>query len=235
MDNAQDLGPTARKPLHFFVLADCSGSMFPEKIAELNQAMREVIPLLKDNQRSNILAEIYLRVLVFSDTAQWHNATPTKITEFDWTDLTADGFTAMGDALRKLKKEGLDPETVGRRAVKPVVLLLSDGAPTDDWEQALKEFNADGFGKPGRLTRVAIAIGKDAKKDVLTQFTENVEMVFTVKNGQQLISIIKVVSVQLTNLRATATINNGGDAVQAVADAVKVAQGDAGWNDVNNW
>ena len=54
---------------------------------------------------------------------------------------------------------------MGRRALPPVIVLLSDGTPTDSWEQELNTFNSTGWGHPGRTVRIAIAIGHDANKE----------------------------------------------------------------------
>ena len=37
-------GELASRPLHFFWVVDCSGSMFGEKIGTLNHAIQETVP-----------------------------------------------------------------------------------------------------------------------------------------------------------------------------------------------
>ena len=39
-------GGVARRPLHFIVMADCSGSMKGEKMQALNYALRSMLPHL---------------------------------------------------------------------------------------------------------------------------------------------------------------------------------------------
>ena len=75
----------------------------------------------------------------------------------------------------------------------PAIILLSDGAPTDDFESGLATLKQNNWFKAA--IKVAIAIGEDADKDVLTKFTGTNEAVFTVHNIDALKQIIRVVAV----------------------------------------
>ena len=71
----------ARRPLHFFLLADCSGSMAAGgKMTALNTAIREVLPHLAETSQSNPHAEVSVRVIAFSTGARWHVEAPTTPT-----------------------------------------------------------------------------------------------------------------------------------------------------------
>ena len=61
-----------------------------------------------------------------------------------------------------------------------------------------KAFNNTGWGRPGRTVRIGVAIGQDANKDVLAQFTGNEETVFEANNAQRLADLIKWASVTLS-------------------------------------
>jgi uncharacterized protein YegL len=54
------------------------------------------------------------------------------------------------------------------RALPPVLVLISDGRPTDDYQPSLERLLAEPWG--GRAVRLAVAIGQDADRDVLEQF-----------------------------------------------------------------
>ena len=105
--------------------------------------------------------------------------------------------TDMGAAIRLMAAE-LTPEKMGRRALPPVIVMLSDGSPTDEWEKDLDNFNNSGWGRVGRTVRIAIAIGRDSNKDVLAKFTGNPETVFEANNAQRLADLIKWASVTLS-------------------------------------
>lgn len=192
------LGELSRSNLHFFWIADCSGSMNGSKIESLNRAIRECLPEVKDAHANNPYAQMFVRAIKFGNGASWHpNSQPVAVENYQWTDLVAAGCTDLGAAIQLLATE-LVPEKIGRRALPPVLVLLSDGQPTDDWKTALTQFNASGWGKTGRTVRVAIAIGEDADTDVLAQFTGNKELVFKVDSAQQLKKVIRWASVELS-------------------------------------
>ena len=150
------LGSVTRSKLHFFWLADCSGSMSVQgKIQALNNAIHDCIPATREANNTNAFADMLVRSIKFSNGASWHVENPTPVDDFTWADLEAYGRTDLGAAIRLLSLE-LTPEKMGRRALPPVVVLLSDGTPTDDWEKALESFNATGWGYPGRTVRIAV-------------------------------------------------------------------------------
>ena len=157
----------SRRPLHFIWLADCSGSMGGEKIESLNQAIKEAIPPMRQEAEINPTAEVLVRAIKFSDTATWHIAEPIPLEQFKWTDLKAGGTTAMGEALR-LVAEALNMDKMEKRGLPPALVLVSDGQPTDDFKGGLKQLMQEPWGT--KAARIAIAIGKDADRDVLQQF-----------------------------------------------------------------
>jgi len=185
-------GAIKGRPLHFFWLADCSGSMSGEKIEMLNYAIRAALPAMRQEAAQNPTAEVLVRVIKFSDAAGWHVSKPTPVESFDWIDLTAGGQTAMGDALR-LVSEQLQERLMPSRGLPPVLVLISDGLPTDNFGAQLGHL----LGLPwaAKAVRVAIAIGKDADRDVLQQFVHNPEIpVLEVTNPQTLVQYIRWVS-----------------------------------------
>ena len=192
------LGSVSRSTLHFFWLADCSGSMAAQgKMEALNNAIQECIPATIEAAENNPFADMMVRAISFSSNARWHIGDKTPVTDFVWKELEASGVTDLGAAIRLMSSE-LTPEKMGRRALPPVVVLLSDGAPTDDWEKELAQFNQTGWGRPGRTVRIAIAIGQDANKEVLARFTGTEETVFEANNASRLADLIKWASVTLS-------------------------------------
>ena len=75
----------------------------------------------------------------------------------------------------------------------PAIILLSDGGPTDDYNTGLVKLKANNWFKSA--IKIAIAIGDDADKDVLKDFTGSSEAVITVHNIDALKQIIRVVAV----------------------------------------
>ena len=167
-------GELASRPLHFIWIADSSGSMEQDgKIQALNTAIREAIPHMKKVAEDNPNAQVLVRAVRFSNGAQWHISQPTPVADFAWTDLTAEGETDMGKALQ-LVAEQLKMPPMSERALPPVLVLVSDGQPTDDFDAGLKALMNEPWGK--KAVRIAISIGRDADNEVLQKFIGNPEL-----------------------------------------------------------
>jgi uncharacterized protein YegL len=166
-------GAIAKRPLQFIYLIDCSGSMVGPKIETLNLAIRETISPMREVSDENPNAAVFVRVIKFSDGAQWHISQPTEIHSFRWSDLDADGVTDMGKALA-LAADALKVENMPARGLPPVLVLLTDGQPTDDFNTGLRLLLDQPWGK--RAVRIGVAIGDDADLDVLEKFMGNNEI-----------------------------------------------------------
>ncbi len=166
-------GALATRPLQFIWIVDCSGSMEGKKIESLNFAIRETIPAMQEVARENPNAQVLARAVRFSDGAHWHIAQPTDINDFKWPDLRADGVTDMGEAL-KLVADALRVQNMPPRGLPPVLVLISDGQPTDDYSSGLAALMAQPWGV--KAVRIAIAIGDDADNDILQKFIGNPEV-----------------------------------------------------------
>ena len=167
-------GELATRPLHFIWIADCSGSMAVDgKIQSLNTAIKEAIPHMQDVADENPNAQVLVRAVRFSDGAQWHVSQPTDIADFKWDDLEAGGVTAMGMALN-IVADQLKIPPMTDRALPPVLVLISDGQPTDDFTSGLQALMNEPWGR--KAVRIAIAIGEDADQEVLKKFIANPEL-----------------------------------------------------------
>jgi uncharacterized protein YegL len=207
-------GQLARRPLHFIWLADCSGSMSVDgKIQALNTAIREAIPHMRDVANENPNAEVLVRAISFSTGARWHISQPASLESFQWVDLTAGGSTDMGQAFRLLSEQ-LKMPPMPPRALPPVLVLISDGLPTDDYRGGLKQLMAEPWAQ--KAVRVAIAIGKDANLDVLERFIADPEITpVRVSNPQQLAHYIRWASTAVLK-SASSPASQARDAARAV-------------------
>ncbi|MCW5746708.1 MAG: VWA domain-containing protein [Alphaproteobacteria bacterium] len=146
-----------RRQLHVILALDCSGSMTGDKIASLNYAMRAAIPEMRAAAEDNPETDVFIRVLRFSSQAEWHVATPTPVSQFEWQDVAAGGETNMGDALCMMA-EVLNPERMPGRQLPPVLVLISDGQPSDDFEGGLKRLLESPFGSARCASRSPSAV-----------------------------------------------------------------------------
>lgn len=183
-------GEISARPLHFIWIVDTSGSMSIDgKIQTLNNSIQETIPHMRKVADENPNAQVLVRVLEFSSSARWHISRPTPLDEFRWTDLEADGVTDMGKAF-SMVAEQLNMPPMEDRALPPVLVLLSDGYPTDDYNRGLNELMAQPWGK--KSVRIAISIGQDAEDEVLQKFIGHPELKpLSANNPEALVKHIK--------------------------------------------
>jgi uncharacterized protein YegL len=159
------------------------------KIQSLNQAIAEALPHMKNVAGENPNAQVLVRAITFSDGAQWHVSVPTPIEDFRWAPLSAGGLTDMGKALTMVAEQLTIPP-MSERALPPVLVLISDGQPTDDFTLGLSELMSRPWGR--KAVRIAIAIGEDADLDCLQKFVSHSELKpLRANNVESLTSFIK--------------------------------------------
>lgn len=161
-------GTLARRELHFIWLLDTSGSMNADgKIQALNVAIREAVPQLRAAARDNPNIDMLVRAVTFADGARWHVEQPTPVADLRWQDVTAGGHTDMGEALT-LVAQALAVPPMPERAVSPVLVLVTDGHHTDDFDAGLAALMAERWGR--EAVRMAITIGRDVNAEALQKF-----------------------------------------------------------------
>jgi len=195
-------GELATRPLHFIWVVDCSGSMYGEKIGAVNHAIQSTIPEMRDAAANNPNAQLLVRALKFSTGASWVTPNPVNIEDYAWDDLDAGGVTDLGQAFDMLAAQLTIPPMTDR-ALPPVLVLLSDGQPTDDYKKSLDKLLHLPWGK--KAVRIAISIGQDADDDVLQQFTGNRELVLQANSPEALVKMIKWASTAASMVSAPAS------------------------------
>ncbi len=203
-------GTLATRPLHFIWICDCSGSMAGEKINQLNFAVKEALPAMRTEADANPNAEVFVRALRFSKGAEWINPDPVPVDRYQWADLPAVGPTDMGKALSMIA-DALTIPPMTDRALPPVLVLVSDGQPTDDFEAGLTRLLDVPWGR--KSVRLAIAIGKDADRDVLAEFIGNAEIPpFEANNAEALVRQVRWVSTVVLRAASSPAVQAGEDA-----------------------
>lgn len=181
-------GELASRPLHFFWVVDCSGSMMGDKIATANFAIKDAIPGMRSAAEENPNAQLLIRTLRFETGAQWITPSPVPVDEFEWEPLELGALTSMGMAFDMLADQ-LEMPPMSEKALPPVIVLLSDGNPTDDYKTGLTRLLNLPWGR--KAVKIAIAIGQDVDLSILEEFTGNRELVLQANNADQLAKMIK--------------------------------------------
>mgnify|MGYP000848558180 CR=1 FL=1 len=154
--------------LPVYLLVDTSGSMHGEAIEAVRNGLQVLVSALRQDPYA--LETAYLSVITFNSSAQ--QITPlTELMNFQVPDIQASGTTAMGEALTLLadciKREVVQGSAEVKGDWKPVVFLLSDGAPTDSISKGIEALKSVKIG-----TFVACAAGASADSNTLKQITE---------------------------------------------------------------
>ena len=186
--------PEVKRQLVLFFIVDTSGSMLGRKISEVNDAISGVIPELKDvGEKGGV--DLKVACLKFSSGCEWMYPTPIAAESFTWQEVQADGVTDLGAAFEELNSK-LSKDVflnAPSASVAPVLFLMSDGEPTDDYLSGLNKLKNNNWYK--HAIKVALAVGDDANKDVLKDFTGNIEAVITVHTPEALRKWIRAVSI----------------------------------------
>ncbi|WP_432709519.1 vWA domain-containing protein [Pedobacter sp.] len=156
--------------LPVYLLLDTSGSMSGEPIEAVKNGVQIMISSLRQNPQA--IETAFLSVITFDSSAK--QIIPlTDLASFQMVDIRATGVTALGDALRlvstKIDTEVAKTTTEQKGDWKPLVFIMTDGIPTDDWQSGLNEFK-----KRKVAYTVACAAGSGADTNILKQITENV-------------------------------------------------------------
>ena len=222
-----DNTPIARRKMTLFFVIDTSGSMVGSKIGSVNDAIENVLPMIGEISDENPDAEINVAALEFSTGTRWLYDEPKDAKEFIWQKVEADGLTSLGEACEELNKKlsrngGFMSSPSGCFA--PAIILLSDGGPTDNFEGGLRVLQGNSWYKSA--IKIAIAIGDDADKDVLKQFTGSSEAVITVHNIDALKKMIRIIAITSSQIGSKSTSATDATKQEQVIEEVNKAAAD---------
>ncbi len=165
--------------LPVYLLLDCSGSMTGEPIEAVKQGIKTLLSELKSDPQA--LETAYLSIITFDSTAR-QTCPLTELFSFKEPQISAGGATALGGALKVLaeciKNEVRVSTKEQKGDWKPLVFIMTDGAPTDDIDEginALKQVSAGNI--------IACAAGANANTDSLKKITNNVLMMNNLTTG----------------------------------------------------
>ena len=182
------------KPIPVLLLLDTSTSMYGPKIDTLNSAVRQMLAAFAKEARREV--EVKVSIITFGSSI--NRLQPfTSASAIDFQPLSADGMTPLGAALRAAKDMIEDKTETPSRAYRPTVVLVSDGQPTDRWEEPLRAFISEG--RSAKCDRMAMAIGADANKNILGRFIEGTpNPLFEAHQASEIQRFFKLVTMSVT-------------------------------------
>ncbi|GAA2395477.1 hypothetical protein Cme02nite_55730 [Catellatospora methionotrophica] len=166
----RDFVAATPRQLPVLILADVSGSMFHEsKIETLNRSVGEMIRSFKSFGEATY--EITVGVITFGGLTGLHvPLTPAR--ELAWQDMSASGVTPLDKALLLAHDVLEDRSQVPSRSARPVLVLLSDGQPTDsqghpsdNWREPLDRLLQ--APRAGKAARYAVAVGREVDAEAM--------------------------------------------------------------------
>ena len=154
--------------LPVYLLLDTSGSMSGEPIEAVKNGVQILVSTLRQDPYA--LETAFLSVITFDNEAR--QLVPlTELATFQAPVISATGTTALGGALALLG-ERIDAEVAKTTAEvkgdwKPLVFIMTDGTPTDDWARGVARLRQ---ARTGMI--IACAAGPHADTAVLKQITD---------------------------------------------------------------
>jgi uncharacterized protein YegL len=165
IDNSDERAPLV-------LVLDCSGSMDGEPMRQLNEGLKTLADAMRNDPVTATRGRILTIAFGGNDDVQigsWEDA-------LDWTAplMSAGGRTptgaAVASALDAIEAQKAEFRAAGVSYKRPIMLLMSDGIPTDEWEGVADICRSAEQAK--KVNVMAIAVGPDADKGVLDRFSE---------------------------------------------------------------
>lgn len=154
--------------LPVYLLLDTSGSMHGEAIEAVKNGLQILLSTLRQDPYA--LETAYLSIISFDTTAK--QLVPlTELAAFQAPEIHASGTTQLGEALSmladKIEQEVNKTTADTKGDWKPLIFIMTDGSPTDDWKKGIDRLKQV---KTGVI--VACAAGNAVDTSVLKQITE---------------------------------------------------------------
>lgn len=185
------------RPLPVIVAVDRSGSMSTNgKIDALNLALKDFINSIKDEDSP---VDIKIALFSFGENEAKCELPLTSVDDINTNNyqFTARGRTPMGQVFKLIKDMIEDKTIVPSRSYKPTIVLLTDGIPTDDFQGPMNSLINEG--RSSKSFRIAMAIGDDADKNMLSSFVSSQELLVSGDSARDIKKFFRFVTMSVTS------------------------------------
>jgi uncharacterized protein YegL len=205
--------------LPFYLLLDCSESMVGEPLAAVDEGLRILGAELRGDPMA--IETGWISVITFARQAR-QLCPLTEVLQFAPPPLTVGPGTSLGAALDLLTtclaREVRRATPTQKGDWNPTIFLLTDGQPTDDWQPALRRFQAARSG----ATFIAIGCGPDADAALLRTITPYALLMKNLMPGS-LRAFFQWVSDSLRQVSASLGVEGRGVELPAPPPGMEVA------------
>lgn len=163
----------ANQIANIIFVVDISGSMEGDRIKNFNSNMYRLTNNFYRLFKVRDSIKIRFSVLCFSSTVKLaYDRFLEKNAKYTWLNLEASGLTNLGQALNELRSrlslaDGFMSDI--DNVFLPLIIFMSDGGPTDNWEEPMKMIQRNKYFK--KSCKRVIAIGDDASIEILSQLS----------------------------------------------------------------
>lgn len=157
--------------LPVYLLIDCSESMIGQGIEAIRTGISSMVSSLRRDPHA--LESVYLSVITYDAKARLE-CPLTPLMDFQEPNLILRPGTSLGSALNlladQIRTEVRKTTFESKGDYRPLVLLLTDGQPSDDWRAPLQRIGAQIRPRPANI--YAIGCGEDVDYSVLQALTD---------------------------------------------------------------
>ena len=162
LNDEDDVDHDEKNIIPIIFILDTSGSMYGNPIEKLNKALKKTFKCLREHSRKFIVYKV--AVITFGSSAKVFMDYNT----YDLPPIEAGGTTSFGAALCLAKNMIEDSTITPEEWLNPKIILVTDGYPTDDYEESLNDFITTG--RSAKCLRYAVGVGDSFDREVLKRF-----------------------------------------------------------------
>lgn len=205
--------------LTIYLLVNVSASMNGSKIGSVNDVIENLLYMLNEMSIENV--DIKMNALNVSNSLRWLYDKPVLISNFIWQNIQVGGSPNYGTAFLELNhKLSQDGSAQGANtSFSPIILLISDSAPSNNYNEALTLLKSNNWFK--RSIKFAITIGNIENKDSLIDFTESKDNLLTVSNIEAFRSALCLKFVKPSTRNANSVCQNKSELHEVLHQIIK--------------
>ncbi len=186
--------------LPVYLVIDCSESMAGPAIEEVQAGLQAMLSSLLQDPMA--LETVYISVITFAREAR--QILPlSELFTLKIPTLGVRTGTSLGAALRLLQdclnRDVVRSTPTTKGDYRPIVVLLTDGQPTDDWRPAVQSLHDAATVRPANI--YAIGCGPDVDYAVLGQISDIVLRLENVEDGFRKLFVWLSASVRTASVR----------------------------------